>query len=79
MAKETNNDMMEQMREASGIIVESEGMNSHGAIVGLSLDMPVLLGAKNATQILKSGAYVTLDGQRGVVSCNECVKQVREL
>ncbi len=71
VAKETNNDMVEQMREASGLIVEQDGMNSHAAIVGLSLDIPVILGAKNATSVLKSGAYVNLDGQRGVISCNQ--------
>ncbi|MEG0962743.1 MAG: pyruvate kinase [Lachnospiraceae bacterium] len=71
VAKETNNDMMEQIRHASGLIVESGGMNSHAAIVGLSLDMPVILQAVNATSILKSGAYVNLDGRRGVVSCNQ--------
>ena len=45
-------------------------MNCHGAIAGLSLDLPVLIGAENATQILKSGAFVTLDGKKGIVSCN---------
>ena len=33
-------------------------------------DIPVLIGAENATQILKSGAFVTLDGKKGIVSCN---------
>ena len=62
--------MVEQIRHSSGLIVEEDGMNSHAAIVGLSLDLPVLLGAENATTILKSGAYITLDSRRGVVSCN---------
>ncbi|MCU6763230.1 Pyruvate kinase [uncultured Roseburia sp.] len=70
VAKDTSNEMMQQIRKASGLIVEAEGTNSHAAIVGLSLDMPVILGAKNAVQILKTGAYVTLDGRRGTVSCN---------
>lgn len=42
-------------------------MNSHGAIVGLSLDIPVIIGAKNATNVLRTGAVVTLDAERGVV------------
>lgn len=70
VTRETNNDMMEQMREASGIIVETGDENSHAAIVGLSLDIPVVVGACNATRILKTGAYVNLDGRRGVISCN---------
>lgn len=71
VTKETDNEMIDQIRVSSGIIVEAEGVNTHAAIVGLSLELPVLVGAKNATKILKTGAYVTLDGKRGVVSCNQ--------
>ncbi|WP_343209760.1 pyruvate kinase [Anaerolentibacter hominis] len=66
----TDNDMMDQLKQASGIVVEEGGINSHAAIVGLSLDIPVILGAENATKILKSGAIVTIDGEKGTVSCN---------
>ncbi|MCI9531546.1 MAG: pyruvate kinase [Lachnospiraceae bacterium] len=70
VAKDTNNSMMEQLREASGLIVEAKGPNSHAVIAGLSLDIPVLTEAQNATGILKTGAYVTLNGKDGIVSCN---------
>lgn len=70
VTQDTNNDMMPQIRKASGLIVEASGNNCHAAIVGLSLDLPVILGAQNAVQILKTGAYVTLDGRGGTVSCN---------
>ena len=68
---ETSNGIMEELKQASGIIVEKDGINSHAAIVSLSLDIPVILGASNATQILKTGAIIILDGEKGVVSCNE--------
>lgn len=67
---ETSNDIMDELRQASGIIVEMEGHNSHAGIVGLSLDIPVILGAANATDILKSGAVVTMDAEKGIVSSN---------
>ena len=67
---ETTNDIMDELRQASGIIVEKEGHNSHAGIVGLSLDIPVILGAVNATNILKSGAVVTVDAEKGIVSSN---------
>lgn len=67
---ETSNDIIDELRQASGIIVENEGHNSHAGIVGLSLDIPVILGAENATDILKSGAVVTLDAEKGIVSSN---------
>lgn len=68
---DTSNEIMPQIRMASGLILETDGSNSHGAIAGLSLDMPVITGAENATKILKSGAYVTMDAGKGTVSCNK--------
>ncbi len=68
--KETTNEMMEQIRGASGLIVEGGGADSHAVIVGLSLDIPVITRAEYATSILKTGAYVTLDAKEGIVSCN---------
>ena len=70
MAKETNNNMMEQIRKASGLIVEEGGPNSHAVIAGLSLDIPVIVEVEHATAILKTGAYVTLDAREGIISCN---------
>ncbi len=71
VAKDTTNEMMEQIREASGLIVENSGAGSHAVIVGLSLDIPVITKAANATTVLKTGAYVTLDAKEGIVSCNQ--------
>ena len=71
VAKDTTNEMMEQIREASGLIVENSGAGSHAVIVGLSLDIPVITKATNATTVLKTGAYVTLDAKEGIVSCNQ--------
>ena len=65
--KETSNNIMEQLQTASAIVCEKDGKNSHAAIVGLSRDVPVIIGAKNATQILKTGAIVTVKAKDGVV------------
>ena len=70
VAKDTSNAMMTQMREASGLIVEASGENCHAAIAGLSLDIPVLIGAKHALDVLKSSAYVELDCENGLVTAN---------
>ena len=70
VAEDTTNEMMEQMRQASGLIVETDRENCHAAIAGLSLDIPVLTCAENALGILKSSAYVDLDAEKGVVSAN---------
>ena len=68
VAADTTNEMMGQMRRASGLIVENEDANSHAVIAGLSLDIPVLIAAKDAVQVLMSGAYVELDCENGIVS-----------
>ena len=49
----TTNDTLPFMREAAGIITEEAGTNSHSAIVGLTLDKAVIVGATNATRTLK--------------------------
>lgn len=67
---QTTNVLLPLLKKASGIITEQPGHNSHAAIVGLSLDIPVIVGAENATRILKSGTVVSLDATRGIVSCD---------
>ncbi|MDD6144366.1 MAG: pyruvate kinase [bacterium] len=67
---QTCNELLPLVRKASGLILEDGNPNGHGAIAGMSLNLPVVIGAENATRILKSGAVVTLDAERGVVSCN---------
>ncbi|MDL2293454.1 pyruvate kinase [Ruminococcaceae bacterium OttesenSCG-928-D13] len=62
----TGNQMLEAMREAAAIITEEGGMNSHAAIVGLTLDKPVIVGVHGATQ-LKDGQLVSVDSRRGVI------------
>ncbi len=66
----TTNEMLPQIKTCSGLIVEEGGINSHAAIVGLSLDIPVILDAAHATRILKTGAIVSIDAEKGIVSCN---------
>lgn len=63
----TNNDFLPIMKRASAVIVEEGGIGSHAAIVGLALEIPVIVGAANATQILKRGSVVTIDADRGLV------------
>lgn len=63
----TSNLVIDILRRCSGIITEEEGVSSHGAVVGITLDIPVVTGAKGATDILKSGTVVTMDSTRGLV------------
>ncbi len=63
----TSNEILPLMKNAAGIITEQGGENSHGAVVALALDKPVIVDAKNAVKLLKSGTTVKLDGNRGIV------------
>ena len=63
----TTNALLPVLKEVSGVITEVGGTNSHAAIVGMALELPVLVGVENAVTLLKSGATVTLDAERGIV------------
>ncbi|MEE0265733.1 MAG: pyruvate kinase [Acutalibacteraceae bacterium] len=63
----TSNNILPLLRTAGGIITEQDGMSSHAAIVAMALDKPVIIGAKNATKLLKTGTIVKIDGARGLV------------
>lgn len=64
----TSNKVLPLLKTAAGIITEEDGADSHAAVVGMALDIPVIVGAENATRILKSGTAVTMDAEHGTVS-----------
>ncbi|SHH18122.1 pyruvate kinase [Tepidibacter thalassicus] len=63
----TDTDMNEYIEKAGAVITEEGGITSHAAIVGLNLEKPVIVSAKNVTKILKDGDVVTVDSVSGVV------------
>ncbi|NET72183.1 MAG: pyruvate kinase, partial [Sphaerospermopsis sp. SIO1G2] len=67
VASSTGVDFVEAIRKAGGIITEDESLTSHAAVIGLRLGVPVIVGVKEATKVIKDGAILTLDMQRGLV------------
>ncbi len=65
----TSNELLDIMKKASGIITSQPGKNSHAAIVGLALNIPVIVGAKDCTQVIRNGTSILLDAGKGIV-CN---------
>ena len=63
----TDRDMIEYMKKASAIVVEQSGLTSHAAIVGLNFGKPTIVGAKDATKILKDGETITVDSIAGLI------------
>ena len=47
---QTTREMFSMLRKSSAIVLEDDNPEGHGAIAGMSLDIPVIIGAKNATQ-----------------------------
>lgn len=67
----TSTAILPLMKSASGIITEETDPECRAAIVGMTLDIPVIIGAQNASLILKSGTAVTMDAEKGTVSSGE--------
>ena len=67
VAPRTSADFVEAIRKAAGIITEEESLTSHAAVIGLRLGVPVIVGVKRATEVIRDGAILTLDMQRGLI------------
>jgi pyruvate kinase len=67
----TTNGILDIMKKSSGIITEEPGEDSHAAIVGMALDIPVIVGAYNATRLLKNGMIVKIDAENGMISSTD--------
>ena len=63
----TDAEAVPAMERAAGIVTEEGGLTSHGAVAGLSLGKPVVVGAHDARQRIRDGEIVTIDSMRGLV------------
>lgn len=71
----TNPDMVPAMRKAAAVVTDEGGRTCHAAIVSRELQIPCIVGAKNASEILKEGMEVTVDATRGVVFDGIVIKE----
>jgi phosphohistidine swiveling domain-containing protein len=67
VVRETTVAFLEAFRNARGVIAEEEGRDSHAAVIGERLGVPVIVGVANATEELRHGEIVTLQVDEGVV------------
>ena len=63
----TNPDYTPFMEKSAAIITNVGGMLCHAAIVSRELGVPCVTGTKNATELLKDGMKVLVDGSKGIV------------
>lgn len=59
--------MAPYLEKIKAIVAEEGGLTSDAAIMGLNANLPVVVGARNATAILQEGMLVTVDTPRGKV------------
>lgn len=67
VATTTAPNFIEAMEKASGFITDEGGITCHAAIVSREFNLPCIVGTKNATEKLKDGMTVCLDGNNGIV------------
>ena len=67
VAKTTDKDYLSAIERASAIVIEQGGLTSHAAVVGIAMGIPVVVSAKNATELINDGEVITVDGRRGIV------------
>ncbi|TSC87626.1 MAG: pyruvate, water dikinase [Microgenomates group bacterium Gr01-1014_16] len=63
----TTPDFVPAMKRAAGIITNRGGLTSHAAIVSRELGVPCIVGTGTATDTLKEGMTVTLNGAVGEI------------
>lgn len=54
-------------KKLSGLITETGGILSHGAVVSREYGIPAVTAVKNATTLFKNGQTITLDGNQGII------------
>jgi pyruvate,water dikinase len=67
VAHMTAPDWVPLMRRAAAIVTDSGGMTCHAAIVSRELGIPCVVGAADATAVLRDGELVTVDAGAGTV------------
>jgi len=77
----TDPDWTSIMKQAKAIITEEGGRTCHAAIVSRELGIPCIVGAKQATNILKAGQNITVDcsgGQKGFIFAGQLEFEIKK-
>lgn len=67
VTRSTDKDMMLAIDKASAIVTEEGGLTSHAAVVGLSLEIPVIVGLDDVYERIEDGEMITVDGGSGEI------------
>ncbi|MCI1903491.1 MAG: pyruvate kinase [Enterococcaceae bacterium] len=67
VVKSTDKEYMPAINKASALIVEEPGLTGHAAVIGVAKDIPVIVGAADATKMIHDDEVITVDPRRGMV------------
>jgi len=65
--RNTSDEVLSVLRNAAAVVTEEPERESQAVIAARALGIPAVSDAENATEILKSGTVVTVDGKKGVI------------
>lgn len=63
----TDKEYIPAMEKASAIITEEGGLTSHAAVVGISINVPVIVGIDDVMKLIDDETIVTIDTSSGIV------------
>ena len=55
------------MVSAAGLVVEKGSLLSHTAIIGRELGLPTVVGVEGATELIRNGQVIQVNGQTGEI------------
>ncbi len=64
-------------QQSQGFVTDHGGLTSHAAIISRSLNIPAVVGTRNATQLIKEGDTVIVDGFHGYIITNPTEEQLQ--
>ncbi|MFE9915989.1 PEP-utilizing enzyme [Micromonospora sp. NPDC005553] len=67
VSEATDLDMLDLMISAQAVVTSRGGITSHAATICRELAITSVVGVRNASQILRTGMFIEVDGSRGVV------------
>ncbi|MGB5967420.1 MAG: putative PEP-binding protein [Spirulinaceae cyanobacterium] len=72
VAKKFTPDWLPILQQAAGMVTEEGGKTSHEAIIARELNIPAVVGVKDATKKINNGLTLLIDGDKGEVhNCPE--------
>jgi len=77
VATMTTPDYVPAMKRAAAIVTDEGGATCHAAIVSRELGIPCVVGTEIATNTLRSGEVITVDGSRGNIYAGNITEKLK--